>query len=123
MKEDIEIAEAIKCREIMIYDSANNPRLELRGGGGNSPATISFIQNGRTQMQISSDDSNYGAISIYDGDHKLLLSIGGSAQGCGIALFDKSGLPVSQLSLQRPSTPEEQEKPTHPPARISPHET
>jgi hypothetical protein len=95
----------IKCRELIICDDEGIPKIELRGGfGGESPSTISFLRDGKNQMQISSDLHNHGSISIYDKDHKILLSLGGSHQGCGLSLHDSTGKLVKHFSLKRDSS-------------------
>lgn len=93
--------EKIICKEIIICDDLGNQRIELRGGNGKTPASISFLQNSRTKFQIVSDQHNLGLISIYDENNSILLSLGGSEHGCGLTLFNKNGEPEVSMALRR----------------------
>jgi len=82
----------IKCKSLVICDEAGLSCIELLPRSEQKPSSISFIgSDGHAYLTITSDESTPGLISIYDKNHNIALTLGGTDKACGLSLFDKDG--------------------------------
>jgi len=98
------ITDAVKTRELLIYDDSDRLRIALDAIGGVEPKITLFKEDGTPALEISSVEMDSGSrrIVLFGKAHKWRLWITCTEQGVGMTVYDKDGKYLKSWDLEGP---------------------